>query len=291
MRSIREGRIRVETHRVRLGDHIVVTDVCGNPAGVPVMLLHGIPGWRGIWHEVAQRLAPDACVSAPDLLGFGDSSEPQGDGHAAVQAAAIVALLRQRGGRPVHLVGFDFGGPVAVLVYRQAPGLVASLLLAATNVLTDTPIPAPLQLVRPPLLGDVVARMVFSRTGLTLMWFAAVVRRERFPLDRYRDMLRFPRGVAWTRRIFQSSLRDLPGLYGPVHDALATIKVPCTVLWGDRDPFFPLAVGERTAAQVNGAEFVSLPGCGHFVPEEDPDGFAAAVVALMRRAGAGAGAA
>jgi pimeloyl-ACP methyl ester carboxylesterase len=200
---------------------------------------------------------------------------------AADRARLIVALIRTLGLRRVHLIGFDFGGPTAVMVCAQAPDLIATLTLAATNVLTDTGIPLPLQLVRPPVVGDVFARLLFGRTGLSMMWFAAVVRRDRLSLADYRAMLRFPQGITSTRRLFQASLRDLPGLYGPVHAALSGIEVPCTVVWGDRDPFFPTAVGERTAAHIPGARFVQLKGCGHFLPAEDPGGFARVVEELV----------
>lgn len=186
----------------------------------------------------------------------------------------LVDLIGRLGLPRVHLAGFDFGGPTAVLVAAKAPGLVASLALAATNVLTDTPIPLPLQLVRPPIVGDVFARLFFGRSGLSMMWRAAVARRDRFPFDDYSAALRFPQGIASTRDIFQASLRDLPGLYGPVESALASLDVPCAVIWGERDPFFPVAVGARTAEQIPRATFTVLQGCGHFLPMEDPAGVA-----------------
>ena len=256
-------------------------DVAGDPAAPPVVLLHGIPGWRGTWRPVARRLATRAYVVAPDLAGFGRSSKAPAHFHAADQAELIIGLIRTLGLPPVHLVGFDFGGPTAVMAYKRAPELVASLTLAATNVLTDTPIPLPLQLVRLPLIGNPIARLLFGRFGLGMMWFAAVARRDRFRFVDYLALLRYPQGVTSTRRIFQMSLRDLPGLYGPVHAALSGIRVPCTVVWGDRDPFFPTAVGERTAAQVPGARFVQLEGAGHFLPAEDPDGLAGVITAVI----------
>jgi pimeloyl-ACP methyl ester carboxylesterase len=267
--------------RLKVGDYSLATDLFGDPCLPPVLLLHGIPGWRGTWRRMAQLLATRAHIVAPDLAGFGESSAAPAKFHAADHARLIVVLIRTLGLRRVHLVGFDFGGPTAVMVCAQAPELVATLTLAATNVLTDTGIPLPLQLVRPPVVGDVFARLLFGRTGLSLMWFAAVARRDRFRLADYRAMLRFSQGVTSTRRLFQVSLRDLPGLYRPVHAALSGIQVPCTVVWGDRDPFFPTAVGERTAAHIRGARFVRLKGCGHFLPAEDPDGFARVVEELV----------
>lgn len=267
--------------RITVGDYSLAADLLGDPCLPPVILLHGIPGWRGTWRPVAQLLATCAHIVAPDLAGFGESSAAPAKFHAADHARLIVALIRTLGLRRVHLVGFDFGGPTAVMVCAQAADLIATLTLAATNVLTDTGIPLPLQLVRPPVVGDVFARLLFGRTGLSMMWFAAVARRDRFSLADYRAILRFPQGITSTRRLFQASLRDLPGLYGPVHAALSGIPVPCTVVWGDRDPFFPTAVGERTAAHIPGARFVQLKGCGHFLPAEDPGGFARVVEELV----------
>lgn len=276
-----------DTCRIEVGQSVVVIDVFGKPTAPPVLLLHGIPGWRGTWHGVAQRLATEAYVVAPDLLGFGESSTPAGEFHASEQADMVVALIRQLGGGPVHLVGFDFGGPTAVLVYRRAPKLVASLTLAATNVFTDTEIPLVLHLVRLPVVGDLFARALFGRLGLSVMWLTAVARRNRVGFARYREMLRFSQGITSTRRVFQASLRNLHGLYAPVQATLTSIRVPCTVIWGDRDPFFPLAVGERTASHIPGATFVRLSNCGHFLPEEDPAAFARVVVALVHRSAAG----
>jgi pimeloyl-ACP methyl ester carboxylesterase len=267
--------------RIEVGHYSLAADLLGDPGLPPVILLHGIPGWRGTWRPVARLLATRAHVVAPDLAGFGESSAAPAEFHAADHARLIVGLIRTLGLRRVHLVGFDFGGPTAVMVCAQAPEVVATLTLGATNVLTDTGIPLPLQLVRPPVVGDLFSRLLFGRTGLTMMWFAAVARRDRFRLADYRAMLRFPQGVTSTRRLFQASLRDLPGLYGPVHAALGGIQVPCAVVWGDRDPFFPTAVGERTAAQIPGARFVQLKGCGHFLPAEDPGGFARVVEELV----------
>jgi pimeloyl-ACP methyl ester carboxylesterase len=263
----------------------LAVDVSGRAGDPNVLLVHGIPGWRGTWRDVAGRLCGRAQVIAPDLAGFGQSSSAPRGFHAAHHADVLIGLVRRLELARVHLVGFDFGGPTAVLMAARAPGLVASLTLAATNVLTDTPIPLPLHLVRPPVVGDLFARLFFGQAGLSMMWRGAVVRRDRFGFRDYRDALRFSQGVASTRDIFQASLRDLPGLYGPIESALATIDVPCAVVWGERDPFFPVAVGERTAQRIPGATFTVLKGCGHFLPKEDPGGFARLIQSMYDRAG------
>lgn len=269
------------TARVRVDGAEVAVDVYGRD-GPPVVLLHGIPGWRGTWRETALRLADRYRVYAPDLLGFGQSSDPDGDRHAGRQADALLRLLDRIGLDAAHVVGYDFGGPVALLAYRREPARFLSLSLAATNVFTDTRIPGPLRLAPVPVLGPLVFRAAFGRAGLSLLWRFAVKDRVAFPYARYREILRWPRGLAWTRRIFLASMQDLPARYREVEDTLSMVSVPGVVLWGDADPFFPVEVGKRTAA-ARRVRLIVLRDCGHFVPEERPD----AVAAELRKVFAG----
>lgn len=65
-----------ETRRVRTRAGELTVDLWGTPGSAPpVLLLHGIPGWRGTWREVASRLAPAHVVVVPDLAGFGHSDD------------------------------------------------------------------------------------------------------------------------------------------------------------------------------------------------------------------------
>jgi pimeloyl-ACP methyl ester carboxylesterase len=96
------------TRIVRAGPHQVAVDLYGNE-GPPVLLLHGIPGGKGIWAKVAARLS-HCQIFAPDLLGFGESSEPKLDPHFAGQAEMLAAPVGELGCKSMHIVGFDFGG-------------------------------------------------------------------------------------------------------------------------------------------------------------------------------------
>ena len=271
------------TRRVVLDGRTVALDVRPGD-GVPVVLLHGIPGWRGTWSRVAARLAANHPVLVPDLLGFGESDAPPEEHfHAKEHADVILRLLDALGVEQAHLVGHDFGGPTALLLARRAPERVRTLALLATNTFVDTPIPFPLGIARVPILGALFFRVAFGRWGLLAAWRAATRDRVAFPLERYRRMLAFAAGVTWTRKIFYRSLRELPRLYADVQSSIEALAVPSAVLWGDSDPFFPRSVAERTAAAARATLHI-LPGCGHFVPEERPDAVAAHLEELFARA-------
>jgi pimeloyl-ACP methyl ester carboxylesterase len=251
-------------------------------SGVPVLMLHGIPGWRGTWHAAGQLLSNGYRVVIPDLPGFGESTAMVTDGHAAEHAAAMLEMLDRLDITDVHVCGFDFGGPVAIWMYRLAPQRINTLTLLATNTFTDTPIPLTLRIARVRYLGEAAFRLLMGKSGLTMMWWQAVKRREAFPLSRYRSALRFGTGLRSTRKIFVNSLRHLDTLYRPIEETLGSIRVPTLVVWGDSDPFFPIEIGRRTAAAIPHATFLPLRDCGHFVPEEQPHAVADAIATLLR---------
>ncbi len=268
---------RSDTRWIRTRAGRVAVDLYGR-GGSPVLLLHGLPGWRGTWREVALRLSDQYQVIVPDLLGFGESDDPPSpDSHAADQARMVLELLDILGVSRVHLAGHDFGGPVALTLYRAAPGRTRSLVLANTNAFTDTPVPLPLQIARVRGVGEAAFRVLFGYTGLRLLWHAAVGDKGAFPKTRYEEALRWERGRYWTRRVLLGSLRNLRRVYERVEGILPAVSVPTAVLWGLRDPFFPIDIGRRLADAIPGARLVPLEGCGHFVPEERPDAAATAI--------------
>ena len=277
----------------RFIEHIVDVDgrrlsvrLCASaPGAVDALFLHGIPGSARSWDRVLPLLPPGVRAFVPDLLGFGGSDRAAAfdDLHAEGQAALLEGMLERLGVRRPLLVGHDFGGPVALRMLLRAGGAhperYAGLVLAATNAFGDAPIPFPLSLVNAPVVGPLAARVLFAPFALTGMCrFGA--RRGRVDAA---GAVGDARQAGAIRTIFAGSLRDLPGLYGPIERFLPRIALPAVVLWGDRDPFFPLAAGERTAAAVPGARFVRLDGVGHFVPDEAPERVAAAVGELAGR--------
>jgi pimeloyl-ACP methyl ester carboxylesterase len=274
----------MRTTTVQIKDDEWTLDEGGS--GPCVLALHGIPGWRGTWREVARQLGDGVRVVAPDLLGFGASRTRRSGMHAAEHAQALAELLDALDVRRVHVVGFDFGGPIAAHLHALRPRAFASLTLAATNVLPDTPVPGPLRVARVPVLGDLCFRAFFGRTGLRAMHRFAARDRVAFPRARFEEGLASDDGVRSTREVFLASLCDLRRLYTPVAAAIANVRVPTTVVWGDHDPFFSVDTGRKTAALIPGARFVVAPGCGHFVPEERAALLAEEILALVRRAAA-----
>ena len=69
----------------------------------------------------------------------------------------------------------------------------------------------------------------------------------------------------------------------PYAPRLAALDVPALVLWGEDDPFAPVAGAHRFVAELADAELVVLPGTGHFVVDDAPAAYAEAVMAFLGR--------
>ena len=238
--------------------------------GEPVVLVHGIPGSGRIWEPVAERLAPDFHVIAPDLLGFGGSpGEPEPDAlWADAQARALAALLDERGVDRATVVGHDFGGPVALMLAALRPELASRLVLCATNAFADTPIPLPIRAVTWPLVGGAAARLLFSGPALAAM--------------AGRELVGDAREQRSTRTIFTTALREVGERYEPVERSLRSLRGPALVVWGEKDPFFAVEQGRRTADAVPDGRLALYDGCGHYVPVDAPERLAADITAFAR---------
>jgi pimeloyl-ACP methyl ester carboxylesterase len=85
----------------------------GAPEDPTVVLIHGYPDSHTLWDLVAARLTPRFHVVAYDVRGAGGSSAPSAGGGydlecLAADFAAVCAATAPPG-RPVHLVGHDWG--------------------------------------------------------------------------------------------------------------------------------------------------------------------------------------
>jgi 2-succinyl-6-hydroxy-2,4-cyclohexadiene-1-carboxylate synthase len=73
------------------------------------------------------------------------------------------------------------------------------------------------------------------------------------------------------------------GSMAPVWDRLPELRMPATVVAGERDSKY-VAIGERLVAALPGArDLVVVPGAGHGVPREAPAALAAAIAGLRSR--------
>src|SRR5206468_1110118 len=65
-------------------------------------------------------------------------------------------------------------------------------------------------------------------------------------------------------------------------DELRALDVPTLIVWGERDPFLPVEVGERLGETMDGSTVALLPGCSHFVTDDAPQTVGPLVYEFLR---------
>lgn len=101
-------------------------------AGVPVVLLHGFTRDLSDWRVLADSLARDYRVIAPDWRGFGLSSKPTEPArYGAAMLDDVAWLMDHLGIRSAHVVGHSMGANAASGYAVRYPDQVRTLTLVA----------------------------------------------------------------------------------------------------------------------------------------------------------------
>lgn len=119
--------IEIRHRQVAVGDSVLHVAEGGDPAGPPVLFLHGWPQSAQAWHSVMAAAPPSARTVAIDLPGVGGSSGDATDGSKAALAAVVHGLIAELGLRGAILAGHDAGGMVAwsyLRTYDDVAGVV-----------------------------------------------------------------------------------------------------------------------------------------------------------------------
>ncbi|MFM7313637.1 MAG: alpha/beta fold hydrolase, partial [Cyanobium sp.] len=276
----------------------------GPPPRRAVLCIHGFGASKGHWRHNLAALAIEQPVYAIDLLGFGESSKPMSQlrGEAplpgSVQygfdlwAEQVVAFCREVIGADVRLqlIGNSIGGVVALNAARllleqgQPPGQLLLLDCAERELdLKRLPEQAwPARAGRPLLMALVRQRWLV--TGL-FRWFA------RAPVVRQVLLQAYPSGQNVDDALVELLLRPTqdPGapeafrgfvnlfddwLAPQLLERLSTAEpaIPVRLLWGEADPWEPLAEPRRWLDQFSCVrELRVLPGLGHCPHDEGPE--------------------
>ena len=262
----------------------------GEPA---IVLLHGFGASTFSWRDVVGPLAERGRVIAFDRPAFGLTERPMrgewdpdafADGSPyspAAQADLVVALLDAWGIDRAVLVGHSAGGSIAVLTALEHPDRVEALVLVDAAVYTEGGPPA---LVYPLLttpqmrrIGPLIARSIGGGAGdrfLEFAWYDPTL-----ITPEIRAGYRAPLQVAdWDRALWELTVARSPQRLAK---RVGEIACPTLVVTGAEDAVVPPADAERLAAEIPGAEYVSIEAAGHVPHEERPEPFVNAVYRFL----------
>jgi|GEM_PF-709752 len=98
----------------------------GNP---PLVFIHGWTCDHSVMLPIAERFSQDHHWIAPDALGHGRSSKPQGEYQIETQGRLIARLAKSWAPSKPVLVGHSMGAQIAIEMAAQNPGAYKALVL------------------------------------------------------------------------------------------------------------------------------------------------------------------
>lgn len=230
-----------------------------------VILLHGSASSSEVWQPIARALEPRCRVVTPDLIGYGAAAAWPADAPFTLddEVAALHRMLPQCGGA-YHLVGYSYGGAVALELALADPAriktltLIEPVVLAALRYANET-----VTFVRFCRVSDAfTARLARGERDAALKGFVDFWGGEGawagMP-DATRTGLR---AMAETIVLnWQACLAADPGA-----DRLAALAARTLLIRGDRSPAPMLRLVDALHGLMPGGRRLILPGANHQLP-------------------------
>lgn len=274
----------------------------GDGALPMLIIVHGGPTWDHTYLlSPASELADQAHVVLFDLRGCGRSSRtpPIGDlPVAALQpdllADDVAALIRHYGAARADVLGFSYGGGIAMRMIDQHPDLVRSLILASTTayqdyehereVSSDYQARSPMcteiawddpELTAPDAPDGALSRPMAYGGAPCDVW----------NLDRLEAWHRVLAAIRfssdWNTPHAVGQLR--PGVPEHAERVLKDWGGPVLVLQGSREMAFPIALARRLHAALPASTLAEIPDAAHMAHFDNPQAWLSAIRAFLRK--------
>ncbi|WLH61190.1 alpha/beta fold hydrolase [Pseudomonas sp. FP2300] len=246
--------------------------------GPPLVFVHGTPFSSYVWHRIAPLFFTTHRVHYFDLLGYGQSAQPDADVSLGVQNQLLAQLLEHWGLDCPDVVAHDFGGATALRTHLLNGKDYRSLTLIDPVALSPWGSPF-VQHVRQHEtafngLPDYIQRAIvpaYIRGAIK----RAITDAELAPY--VQPWLGEPGQAAFYRQIAQMDeryTREVEGLY-------PNVRCPTQILWGEDDQWIPIERGRALHKLIPGAQLHPVPNAGHLVQEDAPQDIAVAVLRFL----------
>lgn len=239
----------------------------GNPAGKPLVLVHGFGGDKDNWSFYAPYFKDQGYrLVFPDLPGFGENDRSLAPDHSiGAQAARLRDFLTALGIDKCHLGGNSMGGAIALRFALDFPERLLSLTLFNNAGVIGTEESELQQLVLqgesplvPRTMADIDRLLAF--VAYKPRWVPRQFKRVMFDEMKPHEAL--------LDKIFKQILED--SLEHPLNDRLGEIKVPTQIIWGRHDKLLDVTCAVVQHEGIPHSELVIFEDVGHVPMIEKP---------------------
>lgn len=225
-------------------------------SGRPIVFLHGWCLSRQVWMYAEETLASEFEVVTPDLAGFGRSDALNGPNTFERHAGDILDLLAEFDLNGAVLVGFAFGGAVAMTAAAQDASRLASIVSVAIPSAACSPYAKMAKAIRRdwPDFSRRSAQALFAnpQSAATINWIESMFIGTQLPV-----------ALEALRQLEHFEPAPLAG------------RVPIHTLYvhADKDEVAPLRIGEACVAAATNARLSVVENCGHLIVIDQKDAF------------------
>lgn len=282
--------MRRNIHRISANGLAHFVSDSGNVSAPAAILLHGFPDTSAVWSKVTPLLVAGGFrIIAPDMRGFGETDMPERPRDYDIQTGAatdVIAILEHLKIARAHLVGHDFGAPVAWFLAAARPELFISLSALSVGHMRAFLSAGAEQRRRSAYI------LVHQLRGVC-EW---LYRREDWALlrrhwDSIRDIDetiaalsrpgRLTAGLNWYRAIIDLKRMIFPPAEGDLGEEV--VRIPTLGVWPDREKYLVERQMTGSARYVDAPwTYEKLAGAGHWLQVDAPDALAALLLRHWR---------
>lgn len=224
----------------------------------PILILHG-------WQVLVERYLPlkNSFIKAgfkvfvPQLPGFAEGEALPKPYTLDDYVQFVIDFVEKNKLDSFFLIGHSFGGRVAIKLAACQPEKVKAFVLTGVPVIRDKNFKRTIFLILaklgkaflaiPPfyLLEPGARKILYSLAGERDYYQTKGLMRETF------------------KNIVSEDLASL----------LSKIKVPCLLLWGEKDEAVPVSIAQKIFAKIPKTDLIVISNASHKLPYEDPNLF------------------
>jgi 3-oxoadipate enol-lactonase len=234
--------------------------------GEVILFIHGQPFNRTMWNYQKDILSDNYRLIIPDLRGYGESGITDGMVLLDELALDLIHLLEKLAIKKAIIAGLSMGGQIALEMYRWAPELFSSIILADTDARAEDDKGYQNRLMlSAKILQDGMDK--FTDERIKYFMCADTFKNRADVVEHVKNMMKTtnPEGSAAVQR-GRAERPDYSNL-------LQKINFPALIVVGDKDEFTPVESAKYIHERIKNSRLAIIKDAGHIANLEQAEIF------------------